>query len=143
MANQYPNGRRRIHRFGDPAPALAPAPTLNCALMSRIPPPLPAHHPTCFRATVHGTVFCERAQHLSRLHAGDELLVLPGPPCDDDPGVWVHLPGGDLIGHLPPEIEAWLAPWLLRGGRAIAHAVKVEGEEVPSWRRLLIEVVCG
>jgi hypothetical protein len=110
---------------------------------SRIPPPLPAQHPNCFRATVHGTVFCERARHLSKLHAGDELLVLPGPPCDDDPGVWVHLPAGDLIGHLPPEIEAWLAPWMLRGGRAIAHAVKVEGEEVPSWRRLLIEVVCG
>jgi hypothetical protein len=74
---------------------------------------------------------------------GDELLILPGPPIDDDPGVWVHLPEGDLIGHLPPEIEAWLAPWMLRGGRVTAHAVKVEGRDVPSWRRLLIEVHCG
>ena len=111
-------------------------------MASRLPPPLPAPHPSSFRATVHGTVFCDRARHLARVHEGDELLILPGPPCDDDPGVWIHLPQGDLIGHLPPEIEAWLAPWMLRGGRATAHAIKVEGEEVPSWRRLVIEVNC-
>ena len=29
------------------------------------------------------------------------------------------------------------------GGHAIAHAVKVHGDDVPSWRRLLLEVVCG
>ena len=52
------------------------------------------------------------------------------------------MPEGDLIGHLPPEIESWLAPWMLRGGYARAHAVKVEGEDVPSWRRLVIEVQC-
>ncbi|MGH7459418.1 MAG: hypothetical protein ACREMA_00115 [Longimicrobiales bacterium] len=92
---------------------------------------------------MHGTVFCDRSRHLARVHPGDELLVLPGPPIDDEPGVWIHLPQGDLIGHLPPEIEAWLAPWMLRGGRVTAHAVKVEGEDVPSWRRLLIEVQCG
>ena len=103
---------------------------------------MPSDRPACFRATVHGTVFCDRSRHLSRLHAGDTLLVLPGPPIDDDPGVWVHLPDGDLIGHLPPEIEAWLAPWMLRGGWATARAVKVEGEDVPSWRRLVIEVHC-
>ena len=111
-------------------------------MATRTPPPLPADRPACFRATVHGTVFCDRSRHLSRLHAGDEVLVLPGLPVDDDPGVWVHLPDGDLIGHLPPEIEAWLAPWMLRGGAATAHAIKVEGEEVPSWRRLVIEVHC-
>ena len=112
------------------------------AMHQRVPPPLPPQHPATFRATVHGTVFCARSRHLSRLHAGDELLILPGPPCDDDPGVWIHMPEGDLIGHLPPEIEAWLAPWMLRGGYAKAHAVKVEGEDVPSWRRLVIEVQC-
>lgn len=59
---------------------------------------------------------------------------------DDEPGVWVHLPGGELLGHLPPEIEAWLSPWMLRGGRATSQALRVSGEDVPSWRRLLIEV---
>jgi len=85
-------------------------------------------------------VFCERSRHLSQLRAGDPLLILPGPPCDDEPGVWVHLPTGDVIGHLPPEIEVWLAPWMLRGGKASARALKVEGDDVPSWRRLFIEV---
>jgi hypothetical protein len=79
---------------------------------------------------------------LDRVRAGDELLLLPGPPIDDDPGVWVHLLDGDLVGHLPPEIEAWLTPWMLRGGRARARAVRVSGQDVPSWRRLLIEVNC-
>jgi hypothetical protein len=44
------------------------------------------------------------------------------------------------VGHLPPEIEQWMAPWLLRGGKATARAVKVESREAPSWRRLFIEV---
>jgi hypothetical protein len=88
-------------------------------------------------------VFGRRTSHLRRVHEGDELLLIPGPPLDDAPGIWVHLPGGDLIGHLPPEIEAWLAPWMLRGGRATARAVRVSGLEVPSWRRLLIEVTCA
>jgi hypothetical protein len=87
-------------------------------------------------------VFGGRAQLLAKVHAGDELLLLPGPPIDDEPGVWVHLPGGDLIGHLPPEIEAWLSPWMLNGGHATARAVRVSGQDTPSWRRLLIEVNC-
>ena len=41
---------------------------------------------------------------------------------------------------LPPEIEAWLAPWMLSGGGAKAKVLKVEKEDVPSWRRLLLEV---
>lgn len=91
---------------------------------------------------MHGTVFGERAEHLRQVSAGDDLLLLPGPPIEDEPGVWVHLPGGELIGHLPPEIEAWLSPWMLRGGRAVARAIRVSGADVPSWRRLLIEVHC-
>jgi len=96
-----------------------------------------------FRATVHGTVFADRADHLERLQPGDELILIPDPPLDDAPGVWVHVPDGDLLGHLPPEIEAWLAPWMLRGGRARARAVRVKGADTPSWRRLLIEVRCA
>jgi hypothetical protein len=107
------------------------------------PPPLPPHTPACFRTTVHGTIFGERASFLVHVAEGDELLLLPGPPLDDEPGVWVHLPGGELIGHLPPEIEAWLSPWMQRGGHATARAIRVSGTDVPSWRRLLIEVQCG
>jgi hypothetical protein len=108
--------------------------------MARQAPPLPPNAPSCFTSTVHGTVFCERSKHLQRLKHGDHLLLIPGPPIDDPPGIWVHLPGGDLLGHLPPEIEAWLAPWMLSGGGARAKVVKIEKEDVPSWRRLLIEV---
>src|SRR5438132_10277993 len=111
-------------------------------VQSTQPPLFPADRPVHFRATVHGTVFGERTGNLGRVHEGDELLLIPGPPTDDDPGVWVHLPGGDLIGHLPPEIELWLTPWLLRGGRARCKAIRVRGEDCPSWRRLLIEVDC-
>lgn len=105
---------------------------------SAAPPP-----PTQFRATVHGTIFCNRHRHLARLHEGDELFLIPDPPIEDDPSIWVHMPGGDPVGHLPPEIEAWLAPWMLRGGSATARAVRVAGTEEPSWRRLLIEVTCS
>ena len=108
----------------------------------RSPPPLPPEHPHRFRATVHGTVFGDRADHVDQLSPGDELLLIPDPPVHDSPGIWVHLLTGEPIGHLPPEIEAWLAPWMLRGGRATAHALRVSGRDAPSWRRLLIEVVC-
>jgi len=106
----------------------------------RAPPPLPPERPSCFRATVHGTVFGSRAIHLARLGVGDEVVLLPGPPTDDEPGIWVHMPGGDVIGHLPPEIEYWLAPWMLQGGKVCARAVRVSGTDTPSWRRVLLEV---
>lgn len=106
----------------------------------RAPPPIPPEQPPSFRATVHGTVFAERSTHLGRLSAGDEVLLIPGPPIDDDPGIWVHMPEGDVIGHLPPEIEYWLAPWMLRGGSVRARAVRVSGADTPSWRRVLLEV---
>ncbi|HWV55866.1 MAG TPA: hypothetical protein VNZ57_00215 [Longimicrobiales bacterium] len=111
-------------------------------MLQRRPPPFPAHQPVCFRVTVHGSVFGDRTRHLERIVEGDELYLIPGPPVDDEPGVWVHLPGGDLVGHLPPEIETWLAPWMLKGGRVTARALKVSGREVPSWRRLVLEVTC-
>lgn len=92
---------------------------------------------------MHGTVFAGRDRHLEVLTAGETLYLIPDPPGQDDPGVWVHLQGGALVGHLPPEIASWLAPWLERGGRAVARALKVRGAEVPSWRRLLLEVSCA
>jgi hypothetical protein len=106
-------------------------------------PALPPHRPDHFFATVHGTVFGDRATHVDGVRAGDELVLLPDPPVTEEPGVWVHRRDGDLLGHLPPEIEAWLAPWMLRGGHARAVAVRVSGPDVPSWRRVLIEVRCG
>lgn len=99
-----------------------------------------ASPPSTFRTTVHGTVFCRRAHHVDGLAAGEELVLIPDPPGEDEPAVWVHLRGGDPVGHLPPEINAWLAPWLLRGGGASATTLRVGGQEVPSWKRLLIEV---
>jgi len=98
--------------------------------------------PRRFRATVHGLAFANRDRHLNTLAPGDELLILPGPPLDPRPGAWVHLPEGDLLGHLPPEIERWIVPWMLCGGHAHARVLRVDGPEVPSWRRLLIQVTC-
>jgi hypothetical protein len=100
-------------------------------------------HPTTFRTTVHGTVFGRRSEWLDELSAGDRLVLIPDPPGEDEPAVWVHVPEGDPIGHLPPEISAWLAPWILAGGRATARAVRIGDSDVPSWKRLLIEVRCG
>ncbi len=98
--------------------------------------------PDTFRTTVHGTVFGSRSGHLAELEPGDDLVLIPDPPGEEDPAVWVHLAGGDPVGHLPPEINAWLAPYLMRGGSASAVAVKIGGQEVPSWKRLVIEVHC-
>ncbi len=102
----------------------------------------PADHPAVFRSTVHGTVFGTRAAHLEELTEGDPLLLIPDPPGQEDPEVWVHTSTGDPLGHLPPEISSWLGPWLLGGGAASATALRVRGSEAPSWKRLVIEVRC-
>ena len=101
------------------------------------------NYPTTFRTTVHGTVFGERAHLLDRLSAGDRLLLIPDPPGEDEPAVWDHLPEGDPVGHLPPEINAWLAPLMVPGIVVSARAIRIGGCDVPSWKRLLIEVSCG
>jgi hypothetical protein len=102
----------------------------------------PALDSTSFRTTVHGTVFARRTQSLRSACEGDPLVLIPDPPDADEPAVWVHRIGGDPLGHLPPEINAWLAPWMLRGGVASATILRVGGSDVPSWKRLLIEVSC-
>lgn len=106
------------------------------------PPPFPLGRPTCFRSTVHGTVFAGRDRHLDGMSEGEALVLVADPPVQDEPEVWVHLESGDPIGHLPAEIAMWLWPWMRGGGVAEARAVKVRGSEVPSWRRVLLEVVC-
>jgi hypothetical protein len=105
-------------------------------------PPLPTGCPRQFRSTVHGTVFAGRDRHLDAMHPGDRVVLIPDPPGQTDPEVWVHLESGDPVGHLPREISSWLWPWLSHGGAAAAVALKVHGSETPSWRRLLVEVSC-
>ena len=98
--------------------------------------------PAVFRTTVHGIVFGRRASGLESLAIGDPLILIPDPPDAPEPAVWVHLPGGDPLGHMPPEISSWLAPHMLSGGSASATALRIGGDDVPSWKRLLIEVRC-
>ena len=103
--------------------------------------PIPSYADN-FRTAVHGTVFAKRTEVVHRLKRGDTLILVPDPPGTDDPNVWVHARGGDVVGHLPPDIGAWLAPWMLEGGRCRAEVEKVGTDEVASWRRLVIAVHC-
>ena len=48
-----------------------------------------------------GTVFAERSAVVRRLTPGDRLILVPDPPDTDEPAVWVHATGGDVVGHLP------------------------------------------
>lgn len=106
-------------------------------------PPFPPQQPTTFRATLHGTVFSDRERHLEAMEVGEFLKLRPSLPVEITPQVWVHLENGELVGHLPMEIADWLAPWLQAGGLARAKALRVSSDEVPSWRRVLVEVECG
>ncbi len=99
-------------------------------------------HSEQFTTAVQGTVFGHRGEVVQRLHSGDSLILVPDPPGTDDPTVWVHAPGGDVVGHLSPSIGAWLAPWMLAGGRCAAVVTKVGGDDIASWRRLVIAVRC-
>ncbi len=110
--------------------------------MSLPPPPFPPGRPVCFRSTVHGTVFAGRDRFVARLSEGQSVRLVADPPVQDRPEVWVHLESGEPIGHLPPEIGRWLWPWMSRGGVAEARTLRVGGDEVPSWRRLVLEVSC-
>jgi hypothetical protein len=100
-------------------------------------------HPSTFQTTVHGTVFGERAARVEALTAGMRLLLIPDPPMHENPSIWVHTPEGDPLGYLPAEINSWLVDWLLTRGTATAEVIEVGGADVPSWRRLLIEVRCS
>lgn len=103
---------------------------------------LPQQHPRSFRATLHGTCFGDREALIDDLEPESRIALVPDPPVEEDPQVWVHAASGRPLGHLPPEIGAWLAPWLQRGGLATAHVLRVHGQEVPSWRRVVVQVEC-
>ena len=103
--------------------------------MSRIPPDT-LH----FHTPVYGTVFARRAAAVARLREGDRLTLVPDPPGVEEPSVWVHAPGGDVVGHLSPDINAWLAPRMLDGARYGARVSSIGEPHTESWRRLMIEV---
>ena len=105
--------------------------------------PMTAPHDERIRTPVYGTVFGRRMEVVHRLHAGDRLILVPDPPGTDNPAVWVHARGGDVVGHLPYTVSSWLVPWMLDGGRCGASVERVESDEVPSTRRLIVEVRCA
>jgi hypothetical protein len=96
-----------------------------------------------FTTAVHGTVFAERAAAVARLTVGDTLLLLPDPPGAEVPAVWVHAPGGDVVGHLPLQVAAWVAPFMLAGGRCRAVVASLGDHSTASWQRLVIDVHCA
>lgn len=100
----------------------------------------PAPHAEQFSTAVRGTIFGNRGEVARRLHAGDSLLLIPDPPGVDEPSVWVHARGGDVVGHLAPDVNLWLVPWLLAGGRCHATVAKVNSETIESWKRIIIDV---
>lgn len=104
--------------------------------------PFVVPHTERFESPVHGTVFAGRAAVLDRLRPGDRLILVPDPPGAEVPAVWVHAVGGDVVGHLPVHVAAWLAPWMLAGARCAAAVLAVCGSDVASWERLTIEVNC-
>ena len=103
----------------------------------------PVGQPRTFRATLHGTVFSGREEHIDRLEEGAVVRLIPDPPILNDPEIWVHTATGEPIGHLPPDVCWWLWPWMAAGGVATGVLLRVRGRDVPSWRRLLLEVSCA
>jgi hypothetical protein len=93
------------------------------------------------RTNVHGTVFAARTLVIDRLQPGESLILVPDPPQEEEPpAVWVHVAGGDVLGHLPVQVAAWLAPWMLAGGRCRATVQHVGSADVASWNRIAIEL---
>lgn len=95
-----------------------------------------------FRTPVYGTVFGKRMTVVADLQPGDRLILVPDPPIVCNPCVWVHALGGDVVGHLSPDINAWLAPAMYAGDCYRAEVESVLGEEVASWKRLVISARC-
>jgi hypothetical protein len=74
-----------------------------------------------FLTPVYGTVFGRRTAVVQRLKEGDKLILVPDPPGIDQPNVWVHARGGDVVGQVS----------------------RVAGDDVASWKRLVITVRCA
>ncbi len=93
-----------------------------------------------FVTPVYGTIFGKRASVVARLREGDRLILVPDPPGIEPPNVWVHAAGGDVIGHLSPDIASWLVETMLDGDCYGAEVTRVAGDDVASWKRLVITV---
>jgi len=93
-----------------------------------------------FETPVYGTVFGDRARVVLRLREGDRLILVPDPPGVEQPSVWVHALGGDVVGHLSPDVNRWLAPRMMEGARYGARVRSVGEPGTESWKRLVIVV---
>ena len=93
-----------------------------------------------FEVPVYGTVFAARALVLDRLTVGDRLLLVPDPEGVVNPSVWVHAAGGDVVGHLAPDVNRWMVGRMLRGSRYTAHVVSIGAPGTESWKRLVISI---
>src|SRR5436189_5416893 len=93
-----------------------------------------------FDVAVYGTIFGGRLVAVQRLKAGDRLILVPDPSGVVSPSVWVHATGGDVTGHLSPDINLWLVPKMLAGYRYSGFVKAVAGEGTESWKRLMITV---
>src|SRR5215211_4179399 len=118
-------------------------------IMRRSRPPTPARRSSMssilpdtpsFETPVYGTVFGERARVVQRLSEGDQLILVPDPPGVEQPSVWVHAPGGDVVGHLSPDVNRWLAPRMMEGARYGARVRSIGRPGTESWKRLVIAV---
>jgi hypothetical protein len=103
--------------------------------MSSILPDAPS-----FETAVYGTVFGARPGVVRRLKEGDQLILVPDPPGVDQPSVWVHAPGGDVVGHLSPDVNTWLVPRMIEGARYGARVRRIGEPGTESWKRLVIQV---
>lgn len=93
-----------------------------------------------FQSPVYGTVFGRRTEVVHRLRSGDRLILVPDPAGADPQTVWVHARGGDVVGHLSPDVSAWLSPSMLAGSCYGAEVSEIRGDDVASWKRLVITV---
>ncbi len=93
-----------------------------------------------FDAPVYGTIFGDRLAAVQRLAEGDSLILVPDPAGVDPASVWVHATGGDVVGHLAPDINRWLVPRMLDGARYAATVQSLGAAGTESWRRLVISV---
>ncbi|MEP6991128.1 MAG: hypothetical protein ABJA80_09385 [bacterium] len=93
-----------------------------------------------FETPVYGTVFAARAAVLDRLTVGDALILVPDPEGVRNPSVWVHAPGGDVVGHLAPDVNRWMVTRMLAGARYSARVVSLGAPGTESWRRLVVSI---
>ncbi|MEO7455821.1 MAG: hypothetical protein ABIY52_06120 [Gemmatimonadaceae bacterium] len=93
-----------------------------------------------FDAPVYGTIFAARAAAVARLAVGHQLILVPDPAGVDHPSVWVHAPGGDVVGHFAPDINRWMVAEMLSGVRYSASVHTVAGTGTESWKKLVVSV---